>query len=131
MYIEFNKENNKESPKFKVGDNVIIRKYKNSLKKFLWLKKLKKLCHKNLLLVILTEKKSLECFTKNSCKKQIKRSLELKKWWKENTINYMLNRKAMIILLIVGLIIKHSTNERISFKTKIISSKCKTWIRFA
>ena len=43
----------------------------------------------------------------------------------------MLNRKAMIILLIVGLIIKHSTNERISFKTKIISSKCKTWIRFA
>ena len=57
MYIEFKKENNKESPKFKVGDNVIIRKYKNSLKKFLWLKKLKKLCHKNLLLVILTEKK--------------------------------------------------------------------------
>ena len=57
MYIEFNKENNKESPKFKVGDNVIIRKYKNSLKKFLWLKKLKKLCHENLLLVILTEKK--------------------------------------------------------------------------
>ena len=57
MYIDFNKENNKESPKFKVGDNVIIRKYKNSLKKFLWLKKLKKLCHKNLLLVILTEKK--------------------------------------------------------------------------
>ena len=35
MYIEFNKENNKGSPKFKVGDNVIIRKYKNSLKKFL------------------------------------------------------------------------------------------------
>ena len=42
----------------------------------------------------------------------------------------MLNRKAMIILLIVGLIIKHSINERISFKTKIISSKCKGWIRF-
>ena len=29
MYIEFNKENNKESPKFKVGDNVRTSKYKN------------------------------------------------------------------------------------------------------
>ena len=29
MYINFDKENNKESPKFKVGDNVRISKYKN------------------------------------------------------------------------------------------------------
>ena len=28
MYIEFNKENNKEGPEFKVGDNVRISKYK-------------------------------------------------------------------------------------------------------
>ena len=28
-YIEFDKKNNKESPKFKVGDNVRISKYKN------------------------------------------------------------------------------------------------------
>ena len=28
MYIEFNKENNKESPKFKIDDNVRISKYK-------------------------------------------------------------------------------------------------------
>ena len=27
--IDFNKENNKEDPKFKVGDNVRISKYKN------------------------------------------------------------------------------------------------------
>ena len=27
--IDFNKENNKESPKFKIGDNVRISKYKN------------------------------------------------------------------------------------------------------
>ena len=33
MYIEFNQENNKEGPKFKVGDNVRIRKYKNIFKK--------------------------------------------------------------------------------------------------
>ena len=29
MYIDFDKENNKEFPKFKVGDNVRISKYKN------------------------------------------------------------------------------------------------------
>ena len=29
MYIDFNKENNKESSNFKIGDNVRISKYKN------------------------------------------------------------------------------------------------------
>ena len=29
MYVHFNKENNKEGPKFKVGDHVRISKYKN------------------------------------------------------------------------------------------------------
>ena len=29
IYIEFNKENNKEGPKFKVDDNLRILKYKN------------------------------------------------------------------------------------------------------
>ena len=29
MYIDFNKRNNKEDPKFKVGGNVRISKYKN------------------------------------------------------------------------------------------------------
>ena len=28
-YIDFNKENSKEGPKFKVGDDVRISKYKN------------------------------------------------------------------------------------------------------
>ena len=51
IYIDFNEENNKENPKFKVSDNVRISKYKNifanfmlqiGLKKFLfWLKELK------------------------------------------------------------------------------------------
>ena len=48
------------------------------LKKFLWLKKLKVLCHGHMLLVILKAKKLLECFT--NCKKQIKKSLDLNKW---------------------------------------------------
>ena len=29
IYIDFNKENNKEGPRFKVGDHVRISKYKN------------------------------------------------------------------------------------------------------
>ena len=29
MYNDFNKKNNKEGPKFKVGDNVRISKYQN------------------------------------------------------------------------------------------------------
>ena len=33
MYINFNKENNKEGSKFKVGDHIRISKYKNSFGK--------------------------------------------------------------------------------------------------
>ena len=32
-YIDFDKNNNKEDPKFKVGDNVRISTYKNSFAK--------------------------------------------------------------------------------------------------
>ena len=33
MYADFNKESNKEGPKFKVGDNVRIKRYKKFLQK--------------------------------------------------------------------------------------------------
>ena len=33
MYISFNKENNKEEPKFKVGDHLRISKYKRNFEK--------------------------------------------------------------------------------------------------
>ena len=68
--------------------NAKIKKYKNifakvilqiDLKKLLWLKNLKALFCGDMLLAILTEKKSLEHLTKKNCKKQIKTSLELKK----------------------------------------------------
>ena len=35
-YIEFNKENNKEGPKFKVGDHVRTSKYKIFLRKVMF-----------------------------------------------------------------------------------------------
>ena len=49
------------------------------LNRFLRLKKLKILCRDNMLLMILIRKKLLELFMKTNCKKQIKKSLELKK----------------------------------------------------
>ena len=49
------------------------------LKKFLQLKKLKILYRGHILLVTLKEKKLLERFMKTNYKKQIKKSLELKK----------------------------------------------------
>ena len=78
------------------------------LKKFPWSKKLKILCSGHMLLVILTEKKYLERFTKENCKKrnQKKNRFERVKKKKEKTTNYMLNRKTTIVLLIVWLIKK-------------------------
>ena len=49
------------------------------LKKFLLLQNLKVLFRGHMLLLILMEKKLLECFTKKNCRKQIKKSLEFKK----------------------------------------------------
>ena len=56
-------------------------------------------------------KKLLEVFMRKNCKKLIKKNLEYTKYLKEKVINYMSNGKAMIILLIVGLI------KKISYKT--------------
>ena len=83
-YIDFNKENNKEGPKFKVDDHVRISKCKNivaiifvpdwSEEDFVT-KNLKTLCRGHMLLVILMESELLEHFMKRNCKKQIKKSL--------------------------------------------------------
>ena len=84
-YIDSSKEIDYHDPKLKIGDIARISKYKNIfakgyvLKKFLWLKKLKTLFRGLILSVILKEKKLLERFTKKNFKKQIKKSLELKK----------------------------------------------------
>ena len=66
------------------------------------IKKLKILFRGYMLLAICMLKKFLKLFTKN-CKKQIKKSLELKKKSIENLINHMLNGKVAIIFLTAGL----------------------------
>ena len=76
------------------------------LKKFLLLQKLKMLFCGHMLLVILMVKNLLKRFTKKNCKKEIEKCLQLKKSLKEKAINYMLNVKATIVLLITGLIKK-------------------------
>ena len=78
-YIDSSKEISDKNPKFKIGDNVRISKLLQiGLKMCLWLKKLKILCRGHTLLMILFEKKLMERSTKTNCKKQIKKSLELK-----------------------------------------------------
>ena len=84
-FMDFNKENNKEDPKFEVGDYVTVSKYKIIFAKgstpdwpeeVLVIKKI--LCSGHMLLMILKVKKLLEFFTKKNCKKQIRKSLEFK-----------------------------------------------------
>ena len=79
-YIDFNKGNNKEDRKFKVGGHIRMSKYQNIFAKDYvpnWseevfvLKKLKILFRGHMLLVILKVKKLLERFRKKNCKKQI------------------------------------------------------------
>ena len=50
--------------------------------------------------MMLMGRKLLELFTKKNCKKQIKKSLELKKLSREKVINNVLNGKDTIIRLI-------------------------------
>ena len=110
-YINSSKEINDKNPKFKVGDNVRISKYKNVFAKGYttsWVeevlvikKKSKTLFPGHTVLMILTGNKLLERFTKMNCKKQVKQNLALKKSSREKVINYMLIGKVMTIRLIV------------------------------
>ena len=87
IYINFNKGSNKEDPKFKVGDNVRISKFKNVFAKgYIWnwhedffVIKFKRMCRGDMLLVILIKKKLLQQFAKNNSKKQIKKEFRVKK----------------------------------------------------
>ena len=87
-YIESIKEINYQDPKFKIGDIVRISKYKNIFAKgyvsdcseevFVWLKKLKTLFRGHVIRDLKGAEK-VESFTKKNWKKQVKKSLELKK----------------------------------------------------
>ena len=87
--INSSKENNDKDPKFKIGYIVRLLQYKSifakgytqvGLKKFLWLKKLKKLHYGYMFLVILTEKKLGNVLQKRIGKHESKRVYS----WKSN-----------------------------------------------
>ena len=87
-YIDFSKEINNKNPISKIGDDVRISKYKNVFAKCYtpnWseevfvIKKVENTVPRTYDIMIIMGKKLLECFTKTNCKKQIKKSLELRK----------------------------------------------------
>ena len=88
MYIDFNRENNKESPKVKVGDHVRTWKYKNIFakgyvrnwsEKMFVIEKVKNTLPWANAISDLNGEEIVITFYKTNCKKQIKKSLELKK----------------------------------------------------
>ena len=88
IYIDLNKANNKEDPKFKVGDHVRISKYKNIFgkgyvpnwsKEVFMIKKVKNIVPWTYVISDLNGEKIVGAFTEMSCKKQIRKSLEFKK----------------------------------------------------
>ena len=123
-YAEYNEVANKKDPKFKVGDNVRISKYKNIFAKGYtpnWSEEV---------FIITKIKNTIPCtyaisdlngeeITGNFYEKELQKTDQKefrieKKYLKENVINYMSNGKGMIIFLIVGLLKKTSyKNESI------------------
>ena len=84
-YIDFKKDVNDKNPKFKVGDQVRISKYKNIFAKeympnwseeIFIIKKLKRLYHGYMFLMTLMVKKLLVLFMKMNYKLQISKNLE-------------------------------------------------------
>ena len=87
-YIDFSKEINNKNPISKIGDDVRISKYKNVFAKCYtpnWseeifvIKKVENTVLQTYVIMIIMGKKLLGRFTKMNCKKQIKKSLELRK----------------------------------------------------
>ena len=83
QYIDFNKENNKEDLKFKVGDHVRISNYKNLYAKGdtrNWSEEVFVIriahCRGHMLLAILMLKKLFQGFVKKNYRKQIKWGIE-------------------------------------------------------
>ena len=74
-YVDYSKEISNKDAKFKIGDVI----FQIGLKKFLWLKKWKILCHRLILLMILMEKKLLEHCTKKKLRKVNQKEFTIKK----------------------------------------------------
>ena len=110
IYIDFEKEVNNKDPKFKVGDYVRIAKYKNIFAKGYtpnWseevfvIKKVKNTVPWTYVINDLNGEEIIGTFSEKELQKTNQKEFRI-----EKMINYMSNRKVMIIHSIVGLIKK-------------------------
>ena len=116
-YAECIGDFNKKDPKFTVGDQVRISRYKNIFAKGYapnWSEQvfvvsgIKITVPWTYVVSELNGEKLMEVFMKKNYKKLVKKNLEQKKYLKEKMINCMSNEKGMIAVFIVGLIKKTS-----------------------
>ena len=116
-YAEYDEHPNKKNPKFKVGDNVRISKYKNIFAKgyvpncseeIFVIKKVKKTVPWTYFINDLNGEEIIGSVYEKELQKTNQKEFRIEKTVKEKVINYMSNGKDMTIHLIVGLIKKIS-----------------------
>ena len=102
IYIDFNKENNKEGPKYRVGDNARISKYKNvfanvylpnSSEKFFVIRKLKNTVPLTYVISDLYVQEIVGTFYEKKLQKTDQKEFRVEK---------VVKKKGMVVLLIVG-----------------------------
>ena len=106
-HIDSSQEINKKGPKFKIGNNARISKYKtvfakgyttNWSEEVFVIKSVKTTVLLTYVISHLNVEEIVGTFYQNDCKNQIKKNLELKRYPREKVINYMLNGKVMKIV---------------------------------
>ena len=114
-YAEYNEDFNKKDPKFKVGDNVRISKYKNIFAKGYtpnWseevfiVNKIKNTVPWTYTINDLNGEKVIGTFHEKELQKTTQKEFRIEKVLKKKMINFMSNGKSITIHLIVGLIKK-------------------------
>ena len=106
-HIDSSQEINKKDPKFKIGNNVRISKYKtvfakgyttNWSEEVFVIKSVKTTVLWTYVISHLNVEEIVGTVYQNDCKNQIKKNLELQRYPREKVINYMLNGKVMKIV---------------------------------
>ena len=109
------KEVNNYNPKFKIGDQVRVSKYKNIFakgympnwpEKVFIISKIKNTVPWTYVINDLNGEEIIGTFYENELEKTDQKEFRIEKVIKKKAINYIVNGKAMMIRLIVGLIKK-------------------------
>ena len=114
-YAEYNEDFNKKDPKFKVGDNVRISKYKNIFakrytpnwsKEVFVISKIKNAVPWTYVINDFNGEEITGSFYEKELQKTTQKEFRIEKVLKKKMINFMSNGKSITIHLIVGLIKK-------------------------